>query len=141
MLPLLPVQTLISYQRALGGWQPVRFERQSSEPLPEQFAGEFGWEEMARETGGSFIICRRTQQQTTAIFANDYSEAGAIDFFGPKYGLPPAISSHETYWLWGPRDYTGQSVIVLGSDGEGGPRALRPGGSGGPGGPSIGSLR
>ena len=35
------------------------------------------------------------------------------------YGLPKAISNHQSYWLWGPRDYTGESVIVLGSDGTG----------------------
>ena len=59
------------------------------------------------------------QRAATAIFANSYGQAGAIDFFGAKYGLPKAISSHQNYWLWGPRDYTGQSVIVLGSDGSG----------------------
>ena len=119
VLPLLPVHVLLRYQDALRGWQPVRFERQSWGLLPEQFAGEFGWEEMARETAKAFHHLPLAQRQATAIFANDYSEAGAIDFFGPKYGLPPAISNHETYWLWGPRSYTGQSVIVLGSDGEG----------------------
>ena len=119
VLPVLPVGTFIRYQRALGGFQPVRFERQASGPLPEQFAGEFGWEEMARETGRVYHGLPEAERRDTAIFANDYSEAGAIDFFGPKYGLPPAISNHETYWLWGPRDYTGKSVIVLGSDGAG----------------------
>ena len=29
------------------------------------------------------------------------------------------ISNHQNYWYWGPRDYTGESVIVLGSDGTG----------------------
>ena len=43
----------------------------------------------------------------------------AIDFFGKKYGLPKAISNHQNYWYWGPRDYTGETVIVLGSDGSG----------------------
>jgi hypothetical protein len=33
--------------------------------------------------------------------------------------LPKAISNHQNYWYWGPRDYTGESVIVLGSDGTG----------------------
>ena len=29
-------------------------------------------------------------------------EAAAIDFFGPRYGLPKAISGHQTYFLWDP---------------------------------------
>jgi hypothetical protein len=52
----------------------------------------------------------------TAIFAQTYGQAGAIDLFGPKYGLPPAISGHQSYFLWGPRGYTGASMIVLGGD-------------------------
>ena len=30
-------------------------------------------------------------------------QAGAIDFFGAKYGLPAALSGHQNYYLWGPR--------------------------------------
>lgn len=119
VLPILPVGKFISYQRALGGFQPVRFERQAMGALPEQFAGEFGWEEMARETSRVFHALPEAERRDTAIFANNYSEAGAINFYGPKYGLPQAISNHETYWLWGPGNYTGKSVIVLGSDGTG----------------------
>ena len=49
----------------------------------------------------------------TAIFGQNYGQAGAIDLFGPKYGLPPAISGHQSCFLWGPRGYTGESVIVM----------------------------
>ncbi len=49
----------------------------------------------------------------TAIFGQNYGQAGAIDLFGPRYGLPPAISGHQTYFLWGPRGYTGESMIVM----------------------------
>jgi hypothetical protein len=52
----------------------------------------------------------------TAIFARNYGQGGAIDLFGPKYGLPPAISGHQSYYLWGPRGYTGESVIVMEGD-------------------------
>jgi hypothetical protein len=48
-----------------------------------------------------------------AIFGQNYGQAGAIDMFGPKYSLPPAISGHQNYFLWGQRGYTGESVIVL----------------------------
>ena len=54
------------------------------------------------------------QRAKTAIFGNNYGYAGAIDFFGPHYGLPKAIGGHQSYWLWGPRNYTGESLIVLG---------------------------
>jgi hypothetical protein len=47
------------------------------------------------------------------VVAAIFGQAGAIDLFGPKYGLPPAISGHQTYFLWGPRGYTGESMIVM----------------------------
>src|SRR5262249_24069686 len=49
----------------------------------------------------------------TAIFAQNYGQAGAVDLFGPRLGLPPAISGHQSYFLWGPREYTGESMIVM----------------------------
>jgi hypothetical protein len=49
----------------------------------------------------------------TAIFGRNYGQAGAIDLFGPRYGLPHAISGHQSYFLWGPGGYTGESVIVM----------------------------
>lgn len=36
-----------------------------------------------------------------------------MDLLGAKYGLPKAISAHKTYYLWGPRGYTGESMIVM----------------------------
>ena len=54
-----------------------------------------------------------TSARGPRIFAQNYGQAGAIDLFGPKYGLPPAISGHQNYFLWGPRGYTGESVIVM----------------------------
>ena len=119
VLPVLPIQTFLVYQSFFGGFQPVRFERHSAERLPQQFADEFGWEDMTRETARVYHGLPAAQRARTAVFANNYGEAAAIDFFGAKYGLPQAISNHVTYWLWGPHGYTGESVLVLGSDGQG----------------------
>ena len=119
VLPILPVPTFLAYQSAAGGFQPLRWEKSREGALPQQFADEFGWEEMTRATARAFYNLPEAQRRSTALFANNYGEAGALDFFGPRYGLPTAISNHANYWLWGPRGYTGQSVLVLGSDGEG----------------------
>ncbi len=53
------------------------------------------------------------ERRDCGIFGQDYGQAGAIDFFGPRYGLPPALSGHQTYFLWGPRNYSGNCLIVL----------------------------
>jgi hypothetical protein len=56
------------------------------------------------------------ERPRTAIFCNNYGEAGAIDFFGARYGLPKAIGGHQNYFYWGPHGYTGEIEIVLGGN-------------------------
>ena len=53
------------------------------------------------------------ERKDCGIFAQDYGQAGAIDFLGRPYGLPPALSGDRTYFLWGPRGYSGNCMIVL----------------------------
>jgi hypothetical protein len=45
--------------------------------------------------------------------AGIYGGVGAIDFFGSRYGLPKSITAHQNYYYWGPRQYTGESIILL----------------------------
>lgn len=117
-VPVLSPENYLAYKEALG-IAPLKAENQPTGPLPQHFADEFGWEEMARKVGDVYNALPPDQRAKTAIFANGYGQAGAIDFFGKKYGLPKSICRHQSYWLWGPRDYTGESVIILGSDGTG----------------------
>ena len=117
-LPILPVETYIRYQQAIG-LVPVKAENQRTGPLPQYFADEFGWEEMAQKTAAIYNSLSPEERSHTAIFGNNYGDAGAIDFFGPKYGLPKSIGNGSNYWYWGPRNYSGDIAIVLGSDGRG----------------------
>jgi len=116
--PILSPEGAIAYQKQLG-FEPPKSENQRTGPLPQYFADEFGWREMAEETARVYKSLSPGEQARTAIFANNYGQAGAIDFFGPRLGLPKSICDHQSYWLWGPRDYDGSIVIVLGSDGTG----------------------
>ena len=113
--PVLPVPTFLRYAEAIHYQQP-KIENVNLGPLPQLFADQFGWEEMAAAVAQVYRKIPADLRQNTAIFAQNYGEAGAVDFFGPKYGLPRATSGHQSYFLWGPRDYTGESVIVMGSD-------------------------
>jgi hypothetical protein len=119
VMPILSPSRFLAYHRLWHDFTPVVFENEPERPLPQYFSDEFGWEAMTQTTAQIFHHLPPQEQPHTAIFANDYGEAAAIDFFGPRYGLPASISKAETYWLWGPRQYDGLSVIVLGSDGRG----------------------
>jgi hypothetical protein len=58
------------------------------------------------------------ERASCGIFTANYGEAGAIDHFGPRYGLPPALSGHQNYWLWGPRGFSGECMVIVGTRGE-----------------------
>ena len=116
-IPLLPPETYIRYAKALHFNQPA-IETHRLGPLPQFFADRFGWEEMAATVAGVYNHLPAEVRPNTAIFGQNYGEAASIDVFGPKYGLPPAISGHQSYFLWGPRGYTGESVIVMHGDQE-----------------------
>lgn len=117
-LPLLPPQTFLRYQQALHISIP-KAENQRTGPLPQYFADEFGWEDMVRKTAAVYNSLPPEERARTAIFGNSWGQAAAIDFFGPRYGLPRAISANNNYWYWGPRQYDGSTMIILGSDGSG----------------------
>jgi len=112
-LPILPVESYISYAEALG-FAPSTPERNELSRLPQHYADCFGWEKMVKAVADAYVTLTPEEKQKCAIYANNYGEAGAIDYYGPKYGLPRAISGHNNYWLWGPRGASGEVVIRLG---------------------------
>lgn len=116
-LPLLSPDAMARYAARLG-IMPRAEERTAQGELPQHFADMFGWEEMAAKVGRAYQSLSPEERLRCAVFAQNYGEAGALDFFGRRYGLPPALSGHNNYWLWGPRGYRGEVMIVLGGDYE-----------------------
>jgi hypothetical protein len=122
-IPILPPQMVAGYSSWLG-MGPSRKsalfsgERETQGELPQNFADRFGWPEMVATVAQVYDSIPAPEREHLAIFAGNYGEAGAIDFFGPRYGLPPAISSHNSYWFWGPGDRAIDTVIVVGEPRE-----------------------
>ena len=56
------------------------------------------------------------ERAQAVFFAGNYGEAAALDIYGPALDGPPAISGHNSYFLWGPRGASGDVVVVLGRD-------------------------
>jgi len=110
--PMLSVKQYIAYSQWLH-FGPPRIENHRMGPLPQIYADQFGWKEMAQVVANAYYKLPPEERKDCAIFGQNYGQAGAIDFFGAKMGLPPAISGHQNYFYWGPRGYTGSCMIVM----------------------------
>jgi hypothetical protein len=113
--PILPIDEFAGYWHAFEQLARIQPDEKvlMTEPIPHNYSWSVGWEEMTAAVARSYNSLPLEERAHTAVWANYFGAAGAIDYFGPKYGLPKAISGHQNYWLWGPRDYSGQTMILV----------------------------
>lgn len=123
-VPIFSPENFIRYETVLG-LKPPEIEHQQNGPLPQWFADEFGWQEMVEKVAKVYNSLPPEERSRTAIFSNSWGEAAAVDFYGPRYGLPQAISKHNSYWIWGPGKYDGSTMIILHSGGRNEPKMFR----------------
>ncbi len=116
-VPLLPVDRYIAFAERLG-IRPHTAEAKVLADLPQYYADMFGWQEKAEAVAAAYRNLAPGDREQVVLFGDNYGRAGALDLFGPKLGLPPAISSHNSYWLWGPGDGDADVVLSLGGDPE-----------------------
>ncbi len=116
LLPLftwmLPPEKLLAYQEKIG-FKPAKAEVHHESLLMQPIADQFGWPEMVREVTGIYDSLPPDERANTGIWAGNYGEAGAINLFGPQYGLPRAYSRHQNHWYWGPPPQVYQNLIVI----------------------------
>ena len=113
VIPILSPEKFIAYTHYLPFKLPVMEHSHERASLPQWYADQFGWNELVSEVAVAWNQIPPADRHDCAIFAQDYGQAGAIDFLGRQYGLPASLSGHQTWWLWGPRGYSGNCVIVL----------------------------
>jgi len=113
-IPLLSLPSYMAYERAIGLSRPAPPDN-TYHLINPMFADQLGWPTMTQTVAGAYWALPRAQRGITALFADRYAYAGALNFYGPRYGLPAAISPNNTYYLWGTRGYTGQSMLAVGA--------------------------
>lgn len=117
-MPILPIESFLPYMSRLPIKVPRSEHGHDRVPLPQHYADQFGWDEIVEKTAEAWQKIPPADRADCGIFAQDYGQAGAIDFLGPKYGLPQSLSGHQSWWLWGPRGYSGNCLIVLDDERE-----------------------
>lgn len=118
VVPVLSPDAFLAYTKYLPFKLPVMEHSHARAALPQWYSDQFGWEEIVAETAEAWNRIPAAERKDCGVFAQDYGQAGAIDFLGRRYGLPPSLSGHQTWFLWGPRGYSGNCMIVLDDDRE-----------------------
>jgi hypothetical protein len=113
VVPMFSPERFLAYTKTLPFKLPVNEHSHTRAPLPQWYSDQFGWKEIADETAVAWNRIPQAERSDCGIFAQDYGQAGAIDFFGRREGLPGAMSGDRTYWIWGPHNYSGNCMIVL----------------------------
>jgi Dolichyl-phosphate-mannose-protein mannosyltransferase len=111
-IPVLPPQQFLAWAKTMH-YKQADSENHSATILPQFYADRFGWTEMVQKVAAVYHALPPSEQAHTGILTGNYGEASAINLYGPKYGLPIAISGHQNYWIWGPNGYTGQETIII----------------------------
>ena len=117
-VPVLPANTFLKYADAFPYAHEVKTERDSTARLPQNYADMLGWDTLARTVASVYYALPEAERSSCAILAGNYGEAGAIDYYGPALGLPKTIGGHNSYFNWGPRQYSGECVILFGENSE-----------------------
>jgi hypothetical protein len=68
--------------------------------ITQVFSDEFPWRSLAAQIDTTYQSLPPTERATTGIFAWNYGEAAAIDFYDH---LSPTMSGEDQYFLWGPQ--------------------------------------
>jgi hypothetical protein len=120
-MPILPEERVVSYSEGLMRAlhiqrQTLATEHQRAAALPQDWADMHGWPQLAATVANVYRSLSPGDRAQAVIVAQNYGEASAIDFFGRQYGLPPVISGHNQYYLWGTRGYSGNVLIDVAGD-------------------------
>ena len=79
----------------------------------DNFVEQVGWEEMTQKVAAIYNA-EVEKRPSLGIIAGNYGEAGALNLYGPSYGLPTAISPVNSYWNRGFGENPPEAAIALG---------------------------
>jgi Dolichyl-phosphate-mannose-protein mannosyltransferase len=82
--------------------------------LPQVLGDRLGWDGITNSVEQVYAEMPAAKRAQACVLASNYGEASALTQLAPPRRLPPVISGHNNYYLWGPGRCTGQVLIGVG---------------------------
>jgi 4-amino-4-deoxy-L-arabinose transferase-like glycosyltransferase len=111
-LPVLPPALMARYGAKLG--IGTRTNTGGHLALPQDYADMLGWPQLAVAAANAWAALPPERRENAAVLADNYGEAGALDFYGPALGLPRVVSPVGSFWFFGPGDRAGDPLLTVG---------------------------
>jgi hypothetical protein len=118
-VPILAPGPLERYIHAIGATQSLRDNQGVIGRLPQDYADMLGWKQRAAAVAAAVRTLSPTERAEAVVIGNNYGEAGALEFYGPRYGLPPVVSAAGSFWYFGPGKRPGRVAVTLGESERG----------------------
>jgi 4-amino-4-deoxy-L-arabinose transferase-like glycosyltransferase len=97
-LPILSPEATAAWQERLGV-RPQKLERMAYGGLPQHLADQLGWPGQVAAVTAVVEALPAADRAVAVLFAPNYGRAAALQLLGRD--LPPVISGHNQYFLWG----------------------------------------
>ena len=115
-VPVLPVETFVKYQAAIG-MEPTTAEDMELSELPQFYADMFGWEGLAKDVSAVYQSLPESERAAAVVLARNYGEAASLEYYASEYPLPRVICTHNSYWIWGyPKEGVGPIIVLRGDE-------------------------
>ena len=113
VIPVLQPEQAADYFRKLG-IKTASGEKKKTGTLPQTFADRFGWEELAGIVLNIYNALPEEEKKHTAVYTNNYGEAGAINYYSKGKEKPEVLSGHNNHFLWPPENDDITTLIIVG---------------------------
>jgi 4-amino-4-deoxy-L-arabinose transferase-like glycosyltransferase len=113
-LPIFSKELTASFASRMGLTAATKTNQGTPLKLPQDYADMLGWPELVNAVAKVYDSLPPEKRAQVVLVGENYGEAGAMEFYGPKLGLPGVVSAAGSYWFFGPGEKPGTVVVSLG---------------------------
>lgn len=117
-LPIMPAQQLADFyeKHHVKKTGLLKWEDLEDHPLPQDFSDMQGWQEMSQKMAAAYNSLDSTEKSHTLLFCDNYGQAGAVNFYAGKYGMPEIYSDNASFLYWIPEKVEFENLVLLTDD-------------------------